>query len=172
MGVLAGLPTLVLAADTAADAARREIERAGGAVEEISAGAGEESSRAVRYPDGDAGLEQLAKLGRVRWLDLSRSKVTDAGLAHIARLAELEILYLGETRVGDEGLERLATLDNLRGLYLQGTPVTSDGMRHLAGLAKLEWLNVSFTQVDSVGLAQLKNCQATCWAMAFALRRR
>ncbi len=172
LGVLANLPQLTLRADTASDAARREIERAGGTVEEVPAGAGEEPFLAVRYPGSDTSLAQLTSLGRVRWLDLSQSKVTDAGLTHVARLAELEVLYLGETRIGDAGLERLAALENLRGLYLQGAPVTSDGMRHLAGFTKLEWLNVSYTQVDSVGLARTEELSGARGLVAIALRRR
>ena len=85
------------AADRSVDAARREIERRGGSVEIVPGIHAGETFFAVEWSDGDEGLEHLAALEPLRWLDLSRSSISDAALRHVEPLATLELLYLAET---------------------------------------------------------------------------
>jgi hypothetical protein len=68
------------------------------------------------------------------------SGVTDAGLQFIAHLRKLSFLDLQETGVTDAGLFHLAGLTNLRHLYLNCLPITDTGIRHLERLAKLKKL--------------------------------
>jgi len=57
----------------------------------------------------DRGLAQLARMTRLKTLDLSATEVTDAGLIHLQGLKSLEAVNLGATRVTKEGLTELQT---------------------------------------------------------------
>jgi Leucine-rich repeat (LRR) protein len=91
---------------------------------------------------GDAGLEHLRRLPRLRSLFLAGSRITDTGLANIESLSELECISLGDTGITDAGLQHFQNLRKLRSLYLSDTRVTGSGFEHLQGMAKLEDLNL------------------------------
>ena len=55
----------------------------------------------------DAGLQHLAGLTRLEWLELSQTQVTDAGLQHLAGLTGLRRLDLSQTQVTDAGVAAL-----------------------------------------------------------------
>ena len=56
----------------------------------------------------DAGLQELARSPRLRFLHLLDAPITDAGLRHVAAIATLESFYLdGATRTTDAGLRAL-----------------------------------------------------------------
>jgi Leucine Rich repeat len=101
----------------------------------------------------DLGVAKLAKLKKLKRLDLSGSTITstavktlaalpqlqrlslwnaqgidDGAAPHLEALNTLTSLDLSDTAVGDATLVRLATLPNLRRLYVNETKVTPDGV--------------------------------------------
>jgi Leucine-rich repeat (LRR) protein len=101
----------------------------------------------------DMGVAKLAKLKKLRRLDLSGSAITPMGVKTLAALPQLERLSLwnakgiddgaaahwealgtlasldlSDTAVGDATLVRLSTLPNLRRLYVSETQVTPQGL--------------------------------------------
>jgi Leucine Rich repeat len=109
-----------------------------------------------KKPIDDAGLADLSRLGRVRYLDLSDTKITDRGLAALHGYKRLKYLYLHNTPITDAGLAHLAHLDRLDNLILTGTNIGDAGLAHLQGLTSLTALGLEGTQVTDAGLAQLK----------------
>jgi len=77
------------------------------------------------------GACDLAGLGALGQLDLSRARVTDEGLKHLASLRGLESLNLTATQVTDAGLKELAPLTRLQVLRLESTRVTDAGLKEL-----------------------------------------
>jgi hypothetical protein len=72
----------------------------------------------------DATLGPLAKLAKLRTLDIRDTQVTDAGLATLATMPALEELYLGRTKITDGGFQQhLAAKESLRKLDFSGTEV-------------------------------------------------
>jgi internalin A len=101
----------------------------------------------------DLGVAKLAKLTKLRRLDISGAKITPAGLkvlenlpqlerlsvwnctalddsvgAELAAIPKLTLLDLSYTSVGDGTLKSLASLPNLKLLYLTDTKVTPGGV--------------------------------------------
>ncbi|MCA8923018.1 MAG: hypothetical protein KDD82_14480 [Planctomycetes bacterium] len=99
---------------------------------------------------GDEGLLALARLDRLRTLNLYRCEgVSDAGLEVLDRLPDLEDLDLGSTGITDAGLARVARLPRLRRLNLSYCKsVTLNGIRELAGLSTLRDLTVHSVGFD------------------------
>jgi internalin A len=129
----------------------------------------------------DAGLVHLAKLPRLRQLNLRATPIDGSGLAVLKELPELAGLNLSQTQLGDDGLAHLATCVKMKKLQLWQTNVSSAGLAPLAGLKELEELrldnnfgiddaaaehlakltsltklNLENTLVSDTGLAQLK----------------
>jgi len=86
----------------------------------------------------DAHLREIASLGELRTLNLSRSQVSDAGLKELARLTQLRLLRLSSSAVTDEGMAAIAELRSLRGLHLVGIPITDRGIESLCRMTWLE----------------------------------
>jgi len=101
----------------------------------------------------DLGVAKLAKLKKLKRLDLSGSTITstavktlaalpqlqrlslwnatgidDGAAPHFEALATLTSLDLSDTSVGDPTLARLSTLPNLRRLYVNETKITPEGV--------------------------------------------
>ena len=57
---------------------------------------------------GDAGIEHLASLANLEYLNLYGTKITDKSLEGLARLKKLERLYVWRTGVTDAGVAKLA----------------------------------------------------------------
>jgi hypothetical protein len=90
---------------------------------------------------GDADLQRLTALPRLRWLFLRATEVSDAGLEHPKGLTRLQYLGLAGTKIGDAGLEHLRGLTRLDELDLTGTKVTNAGVKKLQqGLPKCQIL--------------------------------
>jgi hypothetical protein len=82
----------------------------------------------------DAMLEDLASLGHLQILRLGGSRgVSDAGMRHIARLPRLRHLDLSGTGITDSGLDALGDLPELETVSLAWTRVTDAGAMRLAG---------------------------------------
>lgn len=107
----------------------------------------------------DEGLQYLEGLESLEELDLSETIVTDESLKYLARLGRLRVLNLTFTDVTDAGLQHLNALDALEELDLMGTAVTGDTFKYLAKLKSLRSLRLAFTPVSDTGLKQLGGLQ-------------
>jgi len=153
--LLAGL-SAGLEAASAADLDR--ARKAGATVAPVAAGSPLLSVSFVSHESesGDPAVAALVPLmGRIVWLDLSRTKVGDAGLKALAGASRLLRLDLHGTAVTDAGLVALKGLGQLRTLNLYGTPVTDAGLVSLQGLALLEDVYLRETKVTEAGRAAL-----------------
>jgi hypothetical protein len=142
-------------------ASAAELERArkaGATVEPVSPGSPLLSVSFISKESttGDKEIAELSPLmGKIAWLDLSRTKVSDAGLKGLSGGAKLVRLDLHATAVTDAGLASLKELKELRFLNLYGTPVTDAGLVVLEALAALEDLYLRDTKVTEAGIAKL-----------------
>jgi hypothetical protein len=100
-------------------------------------------------------MRHLAKLRRLRHLDLSGTNITDRGLEALDSLPELETISLAWTRVTDAGAARVAGCSKLAGVNLVGTSTGDGWLRALAGKPRLCQLR-SGNEVTDAGLAHLR----------------
>ena len=99
----------------------------------------------------DAALAEIAKLKRLRILNLPRGSFTDAGLAHLAELADLEMFRFGSPAVGDEGMKTIARWPAIRMLHLIDVPITDKGLAELAKIERLQSLYIDGGQITDAG---------------------
>ncbi|MGE5927479.1 MAG: hypothetical protein ACM357_09000 [Gemmatimonadota bacterium] len=105
----------------------------------------------------DAVLERLSRIEHVEELDLSGSRgVTDAGLRHLARLPRLRNLQLGGTPIGDAALEALGRVASLETLGLGWTGVTDAGVVQLASCERLRVVDLSGTATGDGAVRALR----------------
>ena len=84
-------------------------------------------------------LERVSHIESLEWLEINASPgVTDDGLRHLARLPRLRHLDLGGCRISDRGIAVLADLPELRSVSLAWTGVTDDGATVLANCPLIE----------------------------------
>src|SRR5262249_14866838 len=102
----------------------------------------------------DAGVRHLARLSRLRYLDLSGTSITDQGLEVLRALPELETVSLAWTKVTDTGVANLSGCERLSNVDLQGTASGDGALRALAGKARLCQLRTGSAVTDA-GLALL-----------------
>ncbi|HET9150784.1 MAG TPA: hypothetical protein VFN83_03640 [Gemmatimonadales bacterium] len=102
----------------------------------------------------DEGIRHLARMPRLRRLDLSGTAVTDQGLAALGELTSLERISLSMTRVTDQGVRHLARCHALRHVDLAWTRTGDGALRALAGKPHLGQLR-SGNEVSDAGLALL-----------------
>jgi hypothetical protein len=102
----------------------------------------------------DTGVRSLARLSRLRHLDLSGTGVTDQGLEALRALPELETISLAWTNVTDIGVAHLSACEHLRAVSLQGTACGDSALNALAGKAHLCQLRTGNAVTDA-GLALL-----------------
>jgi hypothetical protein len=74
-----------------------------------------------------AGIDQIAALPNLMYLDLSGTSLDDRAAKSLARAQTLKVLYLIETEISDEGLLHLAPLKNLATINVSGSLVTKAG---------------------------------------------
>lgn len=106
----------------------------------------------------DEGLKVVARLSKLRTLNLSWTDISDAGLAHLTSLAELRCLYLYQTRISDDGLFQLRPLKRLETIGLSGKSIGDAAFEHLGTLGGLKHVVLDDSSVTSRGLKHLKSC--------------
>lgn len=102
----------------------------------------------------DAGVLHLARLPRLRHLDLGGTAITDTGMEALRALPELETVSLAWTRVSDAGVAQLSGCEQLKHVDLQGTGTGDGALLALAGKSALNHLRTGNAVTDS-GLALL-----------------
>jgi hypothetical protein len=101
----------------------------------------------------DLGVAKLAKLTRLRRLDLSGARITPPGLKALERLPQLERLSLWNcARLDDSAVPGLAALTRLNNLDLSYTPVSDSTLKQLAALPNLKLLYLTDTKVTADGV--------------------
>ncbi|MDP9205505.1 MAG: hypothetical protein M3P12_08620 [Gemmatimonadota bacterium] len=104
----------------------------------------------------DALLDRFLGLEHITALDLNASKgVTDEGLSHLARLPRLRHLNLAGTGITDRGLEVLRRFPTLESIVLSGTQVTDAGMANLAECEALHAVDLSWTRTGDGAIRAL-----------------
>jgi hypothetical protein len=102
----------------------------------------------------DADLTGLAKLKKLRWLQIGPRNYTDKGMAYLAQLPNIERLGIGGSGLTDEGLKYLTNMEKLNHLsilgrfdsnkrtFINGGNITDKGLRYLGELKMLRFLNI------------------------------
>lgn len=104
----------------------------------------------------DALLARFSRLEHLTALDLDGSKgLTDGGMAHLARLPRLRHLNLAGTGTTDRGLEVLRRLPSLESIVLSGTRVTDEGMQNLAACEELHAVDLTWTNTGDGAIRAL-----------------
>jgi len=107
-------------------------------------------------PMSDVGMAHLAKLPKLREVEITSTSVTDAGIAHLAKLRFLESLSLGHpslrglgtSRITGENLAALQSRDRLRVLRIPGGGITGRGLAQIGQLSALEELSLPSLNVE------------------------
>jgi hypothetical protein len=84
----------------------------------------------------------IAKLKRLKWLQLWPTKLSNAGMTHLAGLRNIERINIGGPDLTDDGLRHLANIKKLNHLTITDGKITDKGLRHLEGLKALTHLNI------------------------------
>ena len=104
----------------------------------------------------DALLADVAAIESITELDLSAShEVTDDGLRHLAKLPRLRALNLSKTSITDRGLRVLRDLPALESLSVSLTGVTDEGAAHLAACQGLVRVDLAWTATGDGALRAL-----------------
>lgn len=90
----------------------------------------------------DNGLESIAHLKKLTFLDLQDTGVTDAGLVHLVGLTNLRYLDLNWLPITDAGIRRLERLSKFKKLVINEDGFSNDAYdRLLAAIPGLEISN-------------------------------
>jgi internalin A len=101
----------------------------------------------------DLGVAKLAKLTKLRSLDISGAKITPAGLKVLKSLPQLERLSLWNcTALDDSAAPEFAALPKLTNLDLSYTSAGDGTLKSLAALPNLKLLYLTDTKVTPVGV--------------------
>ena len=108
---------------------------------------------------GDDGVRHLARLPRLRHLNLMGCGITDRGLEVLRHLPALETIVLTWTPITDAGAAHLAACEQLRNVDLSGTLSGDGAIRALAGKRELRNFR-SGNAVTDAGLPDLHEIPA------------
>ncbi len=93
-------------------------------------------------PYTDEGLRHLSELSKLEELRIGGQGVTSAGMDYIAKLKKLKELNIFCCPIGDDGLAKLKSLESLEKIYLRKTGVTVSGLNQINSFKNLINLNV------------------------------
>jgi internalin A len=111
----------------------------------------------------DLGVAKLARLKKLRRLDLSGSAITSAAVKTLAALPQLQRLSLwNATGVDDAAAPHWEALGTLTSLDLSDTPVGDATLARLSTLVNLRRLYVSETKVTPEGLTAFRTKHPAC----------
>jgi Leucine-rich repeat (LRR) protein len=74
----------------------------------------------------------------------------------------LRFLYLSRSRITDEGLAAIGNLHRLEGLNLVDTSIGDPSIEELKKLNSLEWLNLSATNISDAAARELRTALPNC----------
>ncbi|MFI4877140.1 MAG: hypothetical protein ACIALR_17430 [Blastopirellula sp. JB062] len=105
----------------------------------------------------DRGMQAIARLPLLSWLDLTGTRVGSAGVTQL-HVPQLRDLGLGGTATTDAAIPAIVRQQNLRELDLSGTAITDSALAQLDQLPHLQILRLAVTNVTDAGIAQLDRC--------------
>lgn len=119
----------------------------------------------------DLGLAKLAKLSKLRWLDVSGARITSAGLKPLGALPQLERLNLWHcTRLDDGAAAVLAQMKSLTDLDLTDTPLSDAALGQLKALPRLRRLYLTDTKTTAAAAQAFRKEKPEClvsWAQRY-----
>ena len=114
-------------------------------------------------------LSPLAKLTKLKSLDLQHCFVTDEKLSFLEDLSSIEALYLGSTEITDKGVETLARLPRLKSLSLPHCRITDAAVPALIKCESLVEIQLAYqigksfdpspSYISKQGLEKLKSAK-------------
>ena len=107
----------------------------------------------------------LTGLPRLRYLNPGEH-VTDEGLEEIAKLARLRVLFL-EGSFSDEGLQRLRALKGLQALYVTSERITDEGIAVALELPELNELGLKLQEFTDDSATLIARCKSLESIMLF-----
>jgi Leucine rich repeat len=109
----------------------------------------------------EAGFVSLARLKRLRIVQIWGGKITDVGLAHLAGLQHLETLDFYDTHgITDAAMAQVARMTELQSLILfANTKIAETGFAQIARLPHLRELRIVDSDITDGALICLKNFQ-------------
>lgn len=110
----------------------------------------------------DRGMECLARLPKLKFLQVMYGSFTAVGLARIGAARNLSGLMLYRCELTDDGLAHLSGLKNLGDLWLQGSTISDAGIVHLSRFHGLRNLDISDTSVTKEGVNRLRRALPNC----------
>lgn len=120
-------------------------------------------SLALVCNDLKEGIEEVAKLQKLRKLSLHGSVATDDKLREIAKLSELEILDLGQWELADHAaFKALTRLQRLRRLYLENSKMTDAALKELPHFPQLETLILDSMVMTDKGISEFARMDHLC----------
>jgi Leucine-rich repeat (LRR) protein len=112
----------------------------------------------------DLGLAKLAKLKKLRRLDVSGAQLTPAGLEVLRTLPQLERLSVWNCAALDNSAaEVLAAIPSLVNLDLSYTALGDEGLRILAALPNLKYLYLTETKVTPEAVEAFRKQKPDCF---------
>jgi internalin A len=110
----------------------------------------------------DAGMSRLANLTELKELSLGFSAIQGSGLAVLSKLPRLEVLTLANLSLCDDDLKHLGPLTQLRELTVNGNSLTDAALGHLAGLKQLRTISIRSTRITTKGVQKLRASLPDC----------
>ncbi|MGH9657808.1 MAG: hypothetical protein ACRD96_04635, partial [Bryobacteraceae bacterium] len=107
-------------------------------------------------------LSRLAKLERLRALDLSRTPINAKGLEAVARIPRLRELRLVLARNIDDAAAPVLASMKLEALYLAGTGLTDAGLAKLHDAKSLRMLTLGSTKVTAAAVEEFRRARPDC----------
>ena len=108
----------------------------------------------------DSSLKEVAKLKGLNFLSLYESQIIDTSLKDVAKLKQLKTLFLTGCNVTDTDLKEVAKLENITTLFLRrNTKITDVGLKEVAKLQQLTTLFVGGTKITDAGLKDVAKLQ-------------
>jgi Leucine-rich repeat (LRR) protein len=112
----------------------------------------------------DLGLAKLAKLKKLRRLDVSGAQLTPAGLNVLRSLPRLERLSVWNCAALDDSAARvLGAVPSLVNLDVSYTAMGDEGLRSLAALPNLKYLYVTETKVTPEAVEAFRKQKPDCF---------
>ena len=99
----------------------------------------------------DKCLGEIAKIKRLRILNVPHGSFSDEGLAVLSESPNLELFRFGSQRVTDEGLKTIRRWPAIRMLHLIDVPITDAGLAELAKIERLQSLYIDGGQITDAG---------------------
>jgi hypothetical protein len=99
----------------------------------------------------DAALQAIAKIKRLRILNVPHGRFSNDGLQSLAAAPDLEQFRFGSPYVTDDGMNIIAGWPAIRSLHLIDVPITDAGLAELAEIERLQSLYIDGGQISDAG---------------------